>query len=379
MDFIEIDALVIGGGVIGLALARALARSGRQVTLLEAEAQLGSHSSSRNSEVIHAGIYYTPGSLKARLCVAGRDSLYEFCRAEGVPHERIGKIIVATSEDEVHVLEQLERQAKANGVHDLVWLDQSRVFALEPKISAVRGLLSPSTGIVDSHAYMTALRREAERCGADIVVSTPVIGGRVVAGAIEMRTGGAEPATLRCQSVVNAAGLGAPDIARAIAGIVVSAVPEARFAKGHYFVLGGRAPFQRLVYPVPAPGGLGVHLTLDLAHHARFGPDVSWQGGVDYSFDESRSEAFYRAIRRYYPSLPDGSLSPGYTGIRPKLSGPNEPNRDFLIQDATAHGVPGLVNLFGIESPGLTASLAIADYVLALLHGASEAPRNGSQ
>ncbi len=363
-----VDALVIGGGVIGLAVARALARSGREVTLLEAETHLGAHSSSRNSEVIHAGIYYAPGSLKARLCVAGRDALYEFCAAEGVPHERIGKIIVATSDDEIPVLERLKSQADANGVHDLVWLDRAQLLSLEPQICAVRGLLSPATGIIDSHAYMGALRRDAERRGADVVVSTPVVGGRVVSDGIEIQTGGSDAATVRCRTLINAAGLRAQELARSITGIAASTIPEQHFAKGHYFVLGGRSPFSRLIYPVPVPGGLGVHLTLDLAHQARFGPDVSWLDSVDYSFDESRCDTFNRAIRRYYPGLAEGSLSPGYTGIRPKLAGASEPARDFLIQGPAVHGVPELVNLYGIESPGLTASLAIADYALGVLH-----------
>jgi len=376
---IVVDALVIGGGVIGLAIARALARSGREVTLLEAETHLGAHSSSRNSEVIHAGIYYAPGSLKARLCVAGRDALYEFCAAEGVPHERIGKIIVATSDDECHVLEQLKSQAEANAVHDLVWLDQAQLLSLEPMICAVRGLLSPATGIIDSHAYMSALRRDAERCGADVVVSTPVVGGRVVSDGIEIQTGGSDAATVWCRTLVNAGGLRAQEVARSISGIAASTIPEQRFAKGHYFVLGGRSPFSRLIYPVPVPGGLGLHLTLDLAHQARFGPDVSWLDGVDYSFDESRCETFYRAIRRYYPGLTDGSLSPGYTGIRPKLAGASEPAPDFLIQGPAVHGVPGLVNLYGIESPGLTASLAIADYALGVLSGQWDEQEHAAQ
>ncbi len=361
--------MVVGGGVIGLAIARALAASGRQVTLLEAEPRLGTHSSSRNSEVIHAGIYYTPGSLKARLCVAGRDLLYEYCESHGVAHERIGKLIVATSDEEIHVLERLKSQAAANGVRDLVWLDQSQIFALEPLVRAVRGLLSPATGIVDSHAYMSALRRDAERDGVDIVVSTPVSGGRIVTDGIEVQTGGSDAARVLCRTLVNAAGLRAQEVARSIGGIPNESIPAQCFAKGHYFVLNGKAPFRHLVYPVPAPGGLGVHLTLDLAHQARFGPDVSWLEGVDYSFDEARSDAFYEAIRRYYPGLVSGSLSPGYTGIRPKLGGAAQPAQDFLIQGPTDHGVPGLVNLYGIESPGLTASLAVAEYALALLSG----------
>ncbi|HWZ88400.1 MAG TPA: NAD(P)/FAD-dependent oxidoreductase, partial [Polyangiaceae bacterium] len=361
---LELDAVVIGGGVIGLAIARALALSGREVTLLEAERHLGSHTSSRSSEVIHAGIYYTPGSLKARLCVAGRDLLYDYCEREGVPHERLGKIIVATRDEESPALERLEAQARANGVNDLSWLDRAEVLALEPAVSAVRGLLSPTTGIVDSHAYMNMLRRDAERAGADVVVATPVLGGRVVDNGIELAIGGSDATTARCTTVVNAAGLRAQEVARSIVGLPVASIPPQYFAKGHYFVLSGRAPFRRLVYPVPVPGGLGVHLTLDLAKQARFGPDVSWLDDIDYGFDESRAESFYQAIRSYFPGLVAGSLTPGYTGIRPKLGPASERPQDFAVHGPAVHGIPQLLNLYGIESPGLTASLALAEYAL---------------
>jgi L-2-hydroxyglutarate oxidase LhgO len=366
---LELDAVVIGGGVIGLAVARALALAGREVTLVEAEAKLGSHSSSRNSEVIHAGIYYQPGSLKARACVAGRQALYDYCARQGVAHERIGKIIVATREEEIVVLERLKAQAEANGVSDLVWLDRAEIHALEPLVLGVRGLLSPSTGIVDSHGYMSALRRDAEGRGATVVASTPVVGGCVTAHGFELDLGGSEGATAACRTVVNAAGLRAQDVARSLRGVPPDTIPEQHFAKGHYFVLNGRAPFNRLVYPVPAPGGLGVHVTLDLAKQARFGPDVSWLDGVDYSFDERRSEAFYEAIRHYYPSLADGSLLAGYTGIRPKLGPAGAAAQDFVIQGPAAHGIPQLLNLYGIESPGLTASLSLAEHALAALGG----------
>jgi L-2-hydroxyglutarate oxidase LhgO len=352
---------------VGLAIARALSLAGRAVTLLEAEARLGSHTSSRNSEVIHAGIYYPPGSLKAGLCVTGRHALYAYCEREGVPHERLGKIIVATRDEEIPALERIKVQAEANGVDDLVWLDTADCFALEPEISAVRGLLSPSTGIVDSHAFMDALRRDAESSGADIVLSTPVLGGRAVSGGIELSVGGSEPAMVRCRTVVNAAGLRAQEVARSIAGTRLASIPAQHFAKGHYFVLAGRAPFRRLVYPVPVPGGLGVHLTLDLAKQARFGPDVSWLGGIDYGFDDTRADSFYDAIRRYYPALAANSLLPGYTGIRPKLGPAGAPAQDFMVHGPAVHEVAGLLNLYGIESPGLTASLALADHALGLL------------
>lgn len=363
----ELDAVVVGGGVVGLAVARALSRAGREVFVLEAEPVLGAHSSSRNSEVIHAGIYYPTGSLKARLCVAGKRMLYEYVAANDVAHSRIGKIIVATGDEQLPALERLFAQAEENGVHDLRWLDRAEVRELEPDVVCTRALLSPSTGIVDSHGFMSALRRDAERDGAQIVLSSPVLGGCVASGGILLRVGGAEPSTVLCRTLVNAAGLTAPDLAARIEGMPPALTPERSFAKGHYFVLAGRSPFSRLVYPLPEPGGLGVHVTLDLAGQARFGPDVSWVDGIDYSFDESRKGAFEAAIRRYFPGLADGALIPGYTGIRPKLGPPRGPARDFVIQGPAEHGVPGLVNLFGIESPGLTASLAIADQVLSLL------------
>lgn len=367
MSSIELDAVVIGGGVVGLAVARALALGGRQVTILEAEARLGSHSSSRNSEVIHAGIYYPQGSLKARACVAGRKALYAYCEKQAVLYERLGKIIVATREAEIPALEQIKAHAAGNGVDDLVWIDRSEIVALEPSIRAVRGLLSPSTGIIDSHGYMNALRRDAEEAGADVVLSTPVLRGRVLSSCIELAIGGSDPVLARCQTVVNSAGLRAQEVARSITGIPPETIPGQYFAKGHYFMLNGPSPFKRLVYPVPAPGGLGVHLTLDLSKQARFGPDVSWLDAVDYSFDESRDTAFYRAIREYFPGLEAGSLSPGYTGIRAKLGPEGSPAQDFIVQGASVHGVPNLLNLYGIESPGLTASLALADHALELL------------
>jgi L-2-hydroxyglutarate oxidase LhgO len=365
--FLDLDTVVVGGGVVGLAIARALALRGDQVTLLEAEDQFGSHSSSRNSEVIHAGIYYPSGSLKARLCVTGRRALYEYCEREDVPHERLGKLIVATRDEELPVLERLKIQAEANGVEDLVWLDRTEIATLEPALTAVRGLFSPSTGIVDSHAFMTALRRDAARAGADFVTATPVLGGRVLSSGLELAIGGADPTLARCRTLVNAGGLRAQELARNLVGFATETIPAQFFAKGHYFVLSGRAPFNHLVYPVPVSGGLGVHLTLDLAKQARFGPDVSWTDGIDYSFDETRAASFYAAIRDYFPGLETGSLVPGYTGIRPKLGPPNSSSQDFLVHGPAVHGVPGLLNLYGIESPGLTASLALAEYALDVL------------
>jgi L-2-hydroxyglutarate oxidase LhgO len=359
----RLDVAVIGGGVIGLAVARSLALAGREVMVLEAERMVGMHTSSRNSEVIHAGIYYTPGSLKARFCVAGKAALYSYAAGADVAHARLGKIIVATRDEEIPTLEKLKAQAEANMVTDLTWLDQADVRALEPAVVCVRGLLSPSTGIVDSHGLMNALRRDATNEGASVLVSTPVLGGRIRDDGIELSIGGSDPTTVVCSRVVNAAGLWAQKIAASIAGVPKSSIPGCFFAKGHYFTLPGRSPFSRLVYPVPVPGGLGVHVTLDLAGKARFGPDVSWVDEIDYALDESRAESFYPAIRSYYPSLADGSLEPGYTGIRPKLGPKTSPAHDFVLQGPSDHGVAGLVNLYGIESPGLTAALAIADEV----------------
>lgn len=369
-DF-ELDAVVIGGGVIGLAVARALALRGHAVTLLETESRVGQHTSSRNSEVIHAGIYYPPGSLKARLCVAGKELLYRYAAEHAVAHQRLGKIIVATRDDEVPALEKIRSGAEQCGVTDLEWLEAKDVAALEPTVTAVRGLLSPSTGIIDSHSFMSALRKDAAAHGAEVVTNSPVLGGAVLdSGGFELQIGGAEPTTARCRTLVNAAGLWAQDVARSIRGVPPSSIPGQYFAKGHYFTLNGKSPFQRLVYPVPVPGGLGVHVTLDLAGQARFGPDVSWIDGVDYSFEEGREARFYEAIRHYFPGLAEGALAPGHTGIRPKLGGAGTPAQDFFPQGEAEHGVPGLTNLYGIESPGLTASLALAEHVLQLAPGA---------
>jgi len=369
MGSIAADAAVIGAGVIGLGVARALARSGREVFVVEQERFAGFHTSSRNSEVIHAGIYYPPGSLKARLCVAGRQALYAYCAERGVEHRRTGKLIVATREEEVPALEGILRNAEANGVCDLAWLDAAQIHSLEPGVRAVRGLLSPSTGIVDSHGLMQALRADAEVAGAQVLLRTPVLSGTVRDGGVELALGGDEPATVGFRTVVNCAGPWAQTVARSIAGVPARSIPPQRFARGHYFVLSGPTPFRHLVYPVPVPGGLGTHVTLDLAGRARFGPDVQWIDGVDYGFDESRAASFYRSIRSYFPALADGALEPGYTGVRPKLSGPGEPAADFLVQGPAEHGVPGLVQLFGIESPGLTAVLPLAELVHQLLEG----------
>ena len=357
------DVAVIGAGVVGLGVARALALAGREVVVLESERSVGFHASSRNSEVIHAGIYYPPGSLKARLCVEGKRALYAYCAEHGVAHARPGKLIVATSEAEVPILAQLEANARANGVTDLVQLSRAQVRELEPEVSCLGALLSPSTGIVDSHELMTALRREAEASGAQIALATPVLSGRVCSNGIELAAGHGDPSSVRFRLVVNCAGPWAPEVARKIEGVPPGSVAPQHFAKGHYFVMAGRAPFRHLVYPVPVPGGLGTHLTIDLAGRARFGPDVQWTDRVDYSFDESRAPAFYQSIRRYYPGLPDGTLAPGFTGVRAKIAPAGAPAPDFQVQGPADHGIPGLVNLYGIESPGLTSVLALSEHV----------------
>ena len=362
----EADVAVIGAGVVGLAVARALALAGREVFVLESERFVGFHTSSRNSEIIHAGLYYPPGSLKARFCVEGRKALYAYCAERGVPHARLGKVVVATSAEEVPALERIHSVAMANGVEDLTWLSAAEVRELEPEVVSVRGLLSPSTGIVDSHALMSALRADAEAAGAHLLLGTPVLSGRCHDDGVELALGGDEPARVRFRLVVNSAGPWAQTVAHSLEGLPRASIPLQRFAKGHYFVLSGKSPFRRMVYPVPVPGGLGTHVTLDLAGRAKFGPDVSWVDSPDYAFDETRAAAFYTSIRRYYPGLQDGRLEPGYTGIRPKLSAEGEPAADFVVQGPAEHGVPGLVNLYGIESPGLTAALALARHVVGL-------------
>jgi L-2-hydroxyglutarate oxidase LhgO len=365
----RIDCVVIGAGVVGLAIARELALAGREVIVLEAAEGIGTHTSSRNSEVIHAGLYYPKGSLKARLCVAGKNLLYEYCAERGVPHRRIGKVVVASEDAEIDAVKSYVAKAEANGVTDLRWLSAEELRVLEPEVRSVAGFLSPSTGIIDSHAFMLALQGDAENHGASVVFFSPVQSGAVCDGGIQLEVGGAEPMSLHCATVINSAGLFAQDVARSIAGVPAGSIPPQYFAKAHYYTLSGKSPFRRLVYPVATNAFLGVHVTLDLGGQARFGPDVAWVDGVDYTFDGAREQLFYSAIRHYYPGLKDGSLQPGYTGIRPKISGPKEPAADFLIQGPGDHGVPGLVNLYGIESPGLTAALAIAHHVAALVAG----------
>jgi L-2-hydroxyglutarate oxidase LhgO len=365
----QVDCAVIGAGVVGLAIAREFAMAGREVIVLEAADAIGTHTSSRNSEVIHAGLYYPKDSLKARFCVAGKTLLYGYCAGHGVPHNNIGKIVVAVTAEEIATLKSYVQKAEANGVMDLLWLSREELRDLEPAVECVAGFLSPSTGIIDSHALMLAYQGDAENSGAAVVFKSPVESGAVRSGGIVLNVGGDEPMTIACRSVVNSAGLFAQDIVRSIEGVPAPGIPPQYFAKAHYYTLSGKPPFRRLVYPVASNAHLGVHVTVDMAGQIRFGPDVSWVDAVDYSFDHSREPLFYEAIRKYYPGLKEGQLQPGYTGIRPKVSGPKEPAADFIIRGPRDHGVAGLVNLFGIESPGLTASLAIAAHVRELLQG----------
>jgi L-2-hydroxyglutarate oxidase LhgO len=363
----EPDCIVIGAGVIGLAAARALARGGREVIILECERHFGMHSSSRNSEVIHAGIHYEPDSLKARLCVAGRDLLYRYCAERGIPHRRCGKFTVATADTQLAALENIEANARASGVFDLEWLEGSEARRAEPELQCIRALSSPSTGIIDSHVYMQSLLADAEASGATIAYDTKVTALRPTPGGIEIAINGESAAVVRTRSVVNSAGLQADRVASSIQDFPAQFIPKVHFAKGSYFALSGASPFSRLVYPVPPPGGhLGIHMTVDLSGAARFGPDSEWVESLDYAVDPRRVGLFAAAIRQYWPALDAARLYPAYAGIRPKVSGPGQPARDFCISGPTEHGVAGVVNLFGMESPGLTASLALGEYIAGL-------------
>ena len=364
-----VDTVVIGAGVVGLAAARSLALRGQEVWLLESADAVGTGVSARNSEVIHAGIYYPPGSLKARLCVQGRALLYAYCAERGIAHKRCGKLIVATTAAQLDALRATQAKALANGVHDLRWLNHNEAQSLEPALQCHGALLSPSTGIVDSHALMLSLLGDMERAGGQLVLHTAV--GEVALGGapgVRHRVRTLDGSCLAAKMVVNAAGLAAPALAKHFTGLASRWVPAPFYAKGSYFALAGAAPFRHLVYPVPEAAGLGVHLTLDLGGQAKFGPDVQWVDRADdLEVDPQRAHAFYAAVRQYWPALPDGALLPAYAGIRPKISGSGAPSADFCIQGPLDHGVAGLVNLFGIESPGLTSSLAIGDYVSAML------------
>jgi L-2-hydroxyglutarate oxidase LhgO len=362
----QMDAVVIGAGVVGLAVARALALAGREVLVLEREAAVGQGTSSRNSEVVHAGIYYPSGSLKAQLCVRGKQMLYAYCEQRGVAHRRCGKLIVANTASQAAALPAIVDKARVNGVDDLVLLTSEAARAMEPQLACLAALHSPSTGIVDSHALMLSLQGDLENAGGMVACHSGVERLRVAAGGMELF---AEDGTaLLARTVVNAAGLHACALGRRTEGLDPRHVPQPWYAKGSYFTLSGRSPFGQLIYPAPEPdkhlAGLGVHLTIDLGGQAKFGPDVQWVDDPDdLQVDPARGEAFYAEVRKYWPGLPDGALQPGYAGMRPKISGPHEPAADFRIDGPAMHGLPGLVNLFGIESPGLTSCLAIGEYV----------------
>ena len=359
----HVDCVVVGAGVVGLAIARALAHAGIQVLILEKGAALGTGTSGRGSGVIHAGLYYPPGSLKARLCLAGREALYAFAKAHGVPYRRRGKLLVATSPKEDDHLTEIGARAVANGVGDLQILTRAQARSLEPDLVCTSAILSPSTGVIDAMALMHTLRDDAEEFGAVSAFHAPLSMAERNKTGFTLDVGGATPMRLRCRLLINAAGHGAPTVAAGIEGVPPETVPRGFYAKGNYFTLERPVPFRHLIYPMPVPGGIGTHLTLDVEGASRFGPDVEWVDHIDDRVDPGRADSFYADIRRWWPALPDGALVPSRAGVRPKISGPGEAARDFVIAGAETHGIPGLVNLFGIESPGLTASLAIGDHV----------------
>jgi L-2-hydroxyglutarate oxidase LhgO len=359
----HVDCVVIGAGVVGLAVGRSLALEGRETIVLEAADAIGTGISSRSSEVIHAGIYYPKRSLKARLCVGGRELLYKFCEARGVEFKRCGKLIVATSDAQLATLTAIAAAARLNGVEDLRLLEQHEALRHEPELHCVAALWSPSTGIVDSHGFMRALEGDLARAGGTVLLKSPVQRAYCTSNGIRLSVGKDDLFDIDAAVVVNCAGLDAQHVAQRFEGLSGDTIPTLLYAKGSYYGVEGRVPFQRLIYPVPEEGGLGVHLTLDLSGRARFGPDVEWVDHIDYRVDPQRAESFYAAIRTYWPKLPAGALRPDYSGIRPKTRGPGSPAQDFIIQGPEDHGVRGLVNLYGIESPGLTAALAIGEYV----------------
>ncbi len=381
----QIETVVVGAGVVGLAVARALALAGHEVMVIEREAHVGQGVSSRNSEVIHAGLYYPTGSLKAKLCVRGKELLYDYCAERGLPHQRCGKLIVATDAAQLGKLAHIEAQAAANGV-PVERLSREQAKALEPALECMAALHSPTTGILSAHELMTALQGDLENASGMVALATEVDSIRfsdenqapalVVSAKSAINNAAdqdAERFELRCKHVINAAGLSAPLLAQRIRGLQPQWVPTAHYAKGNYYSLSGKAPFRHLIYPIPEAAGLGVHLTLDLGGQAKFGPDVQWLEGldspdqIDYGVDPRRADAFYAEVRKYWPGLRDGQLTPSYSGVRPKITAPHEAAADFVIQGPDAHGVPGLVNLFGIESPGLTSCMAIGEEVVQLL------------
>lgn len=364
----SVDCVVVGAGVVGLAVARALALHGREVLVLEAADAIGTGTSSRNSEVVHAGIYYAAGSLKAQLCVQGKDMLYAYCAERGIDHQRCGKLIVATTEAQIPELRGYMQKAAMNGVNDLTWLTAEQAQAIEPNLVCKAAVLSPSTGIVDSHGLMLALQGDMENAGGILVLNSPVLTANVSSNAILL--GAVDGTCLSTKTLVNAAGLTAPALARRFTGLAATHIPEAYYAKGNYFTLAGKSPFSHLIYPVPEAAGLGVHLTIDLGGQAKFGPDVEWVDSADdLIVNPQRGDVFYAEVRKYWPGLKNGSLQAGYAGIRPKIQAPHEAAKDFVIQGPAVHGIPGLVNLFGIESPGLTSCMAIGEAVVRALKG----------
>lgn len=361
----DADTVVIGAGVIGLAVARRLSGLGQEVLVIEESDGIGQQTSSRNSEVVHAGIYYTPGSLKARLCVEGRKALYEYCASRGVPARPIGKLIVATSGEETDGLKALELRASENGVNDLVWLDHSDIRSLEPQLTCEAGLFSPSSGIVDSHAYMLALQGDAETMGTVFAFRTKVAGVARNGAAYLVEVVGKDEFALTCRNVMICAGLGAQEIAGKIEGYAEDLIPPRFLAKGNYFSVSGATPFTHLIYPMPVRGGLGVHVTLDMSGRMRLGPDLQWVDQVDYRPNTALEHQFRDSVARFWPEVRNRELSWTYSGIRPKISGPGSENADFVVAGPDDHGLQGLVCFFGIESPGLTASLALADLAAA--------------
>lgn len=362
----KLDVVIVGAGLVGLAIGRSFALLGHEVVLLEAESDIGTHTSSRNSEVIHAGIYYPEGSLKAKLCVKGREMLYDYCERRRIPFKRIGKLIVAADDNEQEKLLAIRAQAEKNGVRDLRLIEKAEINRLEPAIEGHLALFSPSTGIIDSHSLMIALQAEIESHNGVVLPHSRLISAKVTRNGFRLKMQDSDD-EFECKNLINAGGLFAESVARSIDGLNPRHVRSVRYAKGHYFSYGNKSPFRHLVYPLPTDGGLGVHATNDLSGALRFGPDVAWIDTINYDFDPSRQERFAESIRHYFPSLDSSKLAPGYTGIRPKLSGPGELPQDFVIQGTASHGINGLVNLFGIESPGLTASLAIGEFVAELV------------
>ncbi len=363
-----VDCVVTGAGVVGLACARSLALHGREVIVLERAEAIGTETSSRHSEVVHAGIYYEPGSLKARFCVNGKLQMYRYMEERGIPHKRLGKLIVATVDNQLAALQQIKDRATRNGVEDLEFLSRDEIARREPELNCVTALWSPSTGIADSHSFMLALQGDAEDRGTMIAFHTHVESGRIEDDGIRLDIDGEDPMTLKARVVINASGLHAQQLASRFAGFPTHLIPPWHYCKGNYYALSGcRVPFKSLIYPAPEQAGLGVHLTLDLAGQARFGPDVEWIDEIDYDVDPARADNFYAAVRTYWPDLPDGALQPAYSGIRPKIQAPGEPATDYVIQGPADHGIEGLVNLYAIESPGMTSSLAIADHVVTLI------------